>query len=78
MRSKMFEFTDNEILEIRLVNREISFYNTLLEATEKLENNYGRELLNFAANILQKVNKLALLEDYRQEIMTIKMVRRYM
>ena len=54
LRSKMFEFTDNEILEIRLVNREISFYNTLLEATEKLENNYLKEKLNLFLNKLKE------------------------
>ena len=54
MRSKMFEFTDNEILEIRLVNREVSFYNTLLIAKDNLEDNKLKEKLNI---FLNKINE---------------------
>ena len=54
LRSKMFEFTDNEILEIRLINREVSFYKTLLIAKDSLENEKLRIKLN---NFLDKINE---------------------
>ena len=53
MRSKMFNFTDNEILEIRLINREVAFYNTLLNAKESLENESLKIKLN---NFIDKIN----------------------
>ncbi len=37
LRSVLFGFTDNEIIEIRLVNREKNFWSTLLEATKKID-----------------------------------------
>ena len=54
MRSKMFNFTDNDILEIRLINREVSFYNTLLLAKESLENESLKNKLN---NFIDKLNE---------------------
>ena len=53
MRSKMFNFTDNEILEIRLINREVAFYNTLLIAKESIENESLKIKLN---NFIDKIN----------------------
>lgn len=55
LRSKMFNFTDNEILEIRLVNREVGFYNTLLLAKDELNDNLElKEKLN---TFLDKINE---------------------
>ena len=54
LRSKLFNFTDNEILEIRLVNREVPFYRTLNEAKECLENINLKEKINKFLDIINE------------------------
>ena len=47
MRSQIGNFTDNDLVEIRLVNRENNFYKTLLEAKEKTQGNLREKLEKF-------------------------------
>ena len=61
LRSPIFGFTDNEIIEIRLLNREDKFYYTLLEAKEKLEN---ETLKNKVINCLELIDKWKRKSEY--------------
>lgn len=61
LRSPIFGFTDNEIIEIRLLNREDKFYYTLLEAKEKLEN---ETLKNKVINCLELIEKWKRKSEY--------------
>jgi ATP-dependent helicase/nuclease subunit A len=61
LRSVIFGFTDNEIIEIRLVNRESSFWNTILEALEKLENEPLRKKLE---NFVNKIKEWKAKSEY--------------
>ena len=54
MRSEIGDFSDNEILEIRLINRDCSFYECLKLALEKIENN--DELIIKIDNFLVNLN----------------------
>ena len=53
LRSEIGKFTDNEIVEIRLVNREVKFYYSLKEAKEKLKGDLKLKIENF----LNQINK---------------------
>jgi ATP-dependent helicase/nuclease subunit A len=58
LRSVLFGFSDNEIIEIRLLNREISFWDTLKLASVNLKND----------ELSKKVNKfLEKIEDWRKK-----------
>jgi ATP-dependent helicase/nuclease subunit A len=58
LRSVLFGFSDNEIIEIRLLNREISFWDTLKLASVNLKNE----------ELSKKVNKfLEKIEDWRKK-----------
>lgn len=58
LRSEIGTFSDNEILEIRLVNTNNSFYECLKEASQKLENE----------SLKEKVNSfLHMLNDWKEE-----------
>lgn len=46
LRSSLFKFTDNEIITIRLVNRDVRFWDSIEEAIEKLEDVYLKNKLN--------------------------------
>ena len=46
LRSTIFGFTDNEIIEMRLVNREVYFWDSLIQASKELENEELKEKLN--------------------------------
>ena len=52
LRSTIFGFTDNEIIEIRLVNREVYFWDSLVQASYELQN---QELKNKVENFLNKI-----------------------
>ncbi len=54
LRSAIFDFSDNEIIEIRLVNKDTYFWNTLLEAKTVLENVQLREKLENFISIIEK------------------------
>ena len=52
MRSEIGTFSDNEILEVRLINRNVSFYESLITSAENLENQELKEKVNsFLSNI---------------------------
>ena len=52
LRSTIFGFTDNEIIEMRLVNRDSYFWDTLLQASNELENvNLKEKLCKFLSKI---------------------------
>ena len=58
LRSEIGKFTDNELLEIRLCNKEGSFYNALVDCTEKIsEEKLRQKVLVF----------LEMLENWREE-----------
>jgi len=57
LRSKMWNFTDNEIIEIRLADKENSFYNSLILAIEEMDGELKQKISNF-------LNKL---EEWRKE-----------
>ncbi|MBR1539768.1 MAG: helicase-exonuclease AddAB subunit AddA [Clostridia bacterium] len=61
LRSTIFGFTDNEIIEMRLVNRDVYFWNSLLQAKEELENESLKEKLN---NFLDKIAEWKEEKDY--------------
>lgn len=61
MRSEIGTFSDNEILEIRLVNQNDLFYNCLKEAGQKLENKELKEKVNL---FLENLNKWKKESDY--------------
>ena len=61
LRSPIFGFTDNEIVEIRLVNRDTYFWNSILEASKNLENEALKEKLN---SFLNKINEWKDEKDY--------------
>ena len=62
LRSMLFKFTDNEIIEIRLVDRNTNFWNTILEAVEKLENEKLKEKLK---NFIFKTQKWRNESEYK-------------
>ncbi len=47
LRSEIGGFTDNEIVEIRLCNRESTFYESILTAKEKLTGNLKEKVIKF-------------------------------
>ena len=47
LRSEIGTFSDNEILEIRLCNKESSFYQSLIEAKEKLQGDLKHKVIDF-------------------------------
>lgn len=51
LRSEIGKFTDNELVEIRLVNRDEKFYYVLKEAKEKLTGNLKLKIENFLNQI---------------------------
>ena len=61
LRSTIFGFTDNEIIEIRLINRDCYFWDTLLQASKELENN---ELKNKLQNFLNKIEEWKEQKEY--------------
>ena len=62
LRSIIFRFTDNEIIEIRLINRNIKFWNTILEATQKLEN---EELKEKVKKFISQIEKWRFESEYK-------------
>ena len=61
LRSVIFGFTDNEIVEIRLINREVYFWNTLIQASNELENEILRKKVK---DFLNKINQWKDEKDY--------------
>lgn len=61
LRSPIFGFTDNEIVEIRLVDRESYFWDTLKKAKEEFENETLKEKLN---KFLDKIEEWKEEKDY--------------
>ena len=51
LRSEIGTFTDNEILEIRLCNRNCSFYESLIESKEKLTGELQEKVKRFLNNL---------------------------
>ncbi len=51
LRSEIGGFTDNEIVEIRLCDRNTSFYNSLLLAKEKLDGDIKEKIIKFLDDI---------------------------
>ena len=47
LRSEIGTFTDNEILEIRLCNKETNFYQSLIEAKDKLQGELKQKVIGF-------------------------------
>ena len=62
LRSPIFGFTDNEIIEIRLLNRECKFYYTLIQCIEELPN---AQLKNKVNNCLELINKWKEKSEYK-------------
>ena len=65
LRSEIGTFTDNEILEIRLCDREVSFYYSLLKAKEILNGELQQKVILFLEKIdnwREKVDYLSLAE----------------
>ena len=54
LRSPIFNFSDNEIIEIRLLNRENKFYYTLLEAKENIENEKLKNKISKCFDLIAK------------------------
>ena len=54
LRSPIFGFTDNEIIEIRLLNRECKFYYTLLQGIEELQNEQLKNKVNECLDLINK------------------------
>ena len=54
LRSKLFEFTDNELLEIRLLNREVSFYEVFKIASVELEDSDLKNKINMFLSKLEE------------------------
>ncbi len=61
LRSEIGKFTDNEILEIRLEEKEASFYEALKVASQNLKNQDLKEKIN---SFLEKLNKWKEENDY--------------
>lgn len=61
LRSTIFGFTDNEIIEMRLVNREVYFWDSLVQASNELENESLKEKLN---KFLEKIAEWKEEKDY--------------
>ena len=61
LRSTIFGFTDNEIVEIRLVNRDSYFWNSIIQASKELENEELKEKIN---KFLEKIYKWKEEKDY--------------
>lgn len=61
LRSMIFGFTDNEVVEIRLVNRNDKFWNSIVEASEKIENEKIKEKLN---NFISKIDEWRKASEY--------------
>ena len=51
LRSEIGGFTDNELIEIRLENRESSFYQSLIDSSVKLGGNLGEKVKSFLSRI---------------------------
>ena len=51
LRSKIGQFTDNEIAEIRLCKKDTNFYDSLKESKEKLKNPLKNKVINFLNNL---------------------------
>ena len=61
LRSTIFGFTDNEIVEIRLINRDSYFWNCIVQASKELENDNLRYKVN---KFLEKIEKWKEEKDY--------------
>ena len=61
MRSEIGTFSDNEILEIRLINKKVSYYESLILSGENLEN---VELKNKVNSFLLNINNWRKESDY--------------
>ena len=57
LRSQIGGFTDNELVEIRLVNKDANFYNTLVEAKDKASENLRLKIAKFLDKIADWRNK---------------------
>ena len=61
LRSPIFGFTDNEIVEIRLIDRDDYFWNSIIRASKELENeNLKLKIIKF----LDKINEWKEEKDY--------------
>lgn len=60
LRSQIGGFSDNELVEIRLVNKDNNFYKTLIEAQEKLDGNIKIKIEQF----LEKLNNWRQRSEY--------------
>lgn len=60
LRSQIGGFTDNELVEIRLINKDTNFYKTLIEAKYKATDKLKTKITNF-------LNKI---EDWREKANT--------
>ncbi len=60
LRSEIGKFTDNELLEIRLCNKQESYYQSLIDAKEKLKGNLQEKVSEF----LDKIEKWRQESDY--------------
>lgn len=57
LRSQIGGFTDNELVEIRLVNKDANFYTALCESKEKASENLKLKIANFLTKIEEWRNK---------------------
>ena len=62
LRSPLFGFSDNEIVEIRLLNRDCKFYYTLLQAQEEIEN---EDLKSKIIAFIETINKWKKESEYK-------------
>lgn len=61
LRSAIFGFSDNELIEIRLLNRDKKFWDSLIDASQILENNKLKEKVN---KFLNKINEWRKQSEY--------------
>jgi len=61
LRSPIFGFTDNEITEIRLINRDVYFWNSILQASNEVEN---EKLKSKIDKFLTKISEWKEEKDY--------------
>ena len=57
LRSEIGSFSDNELTEIRQLNREVSFYQSLILASQELKNELGQKVKIFLEIIKEWSNK---------------------
>ena len=70
MRSQIGGFTDNELLEIRVCNKNSNFYDSLIKAKEELDGSLKEKVSNFIL-LIQKWQKEALFSDLAELVWDI-------